>query len=362
MSSEVDRLLSWASPGRSEFVGYAFSEEHWDEITDEVAHRRREFLINAIGERLGGQTTDAGDNQGELDFSTLPLHPIMDREEHIEIATEVWGTRYGHIHSRTEMKSYWTKLADIQSRLMGHPPHTIKNNSFYLEAISPHGRWLKSDEKRFQKAVDDATLIEESGYPIRFLTAGVPYVVNSGLDMDTVETWVNTRDKIDYIPVYFTPQGFWPAMVEGKRAYDEARGRCTYADVVSNPVDGMFVAPYIDGAVDESPDFFHFDDIYHRAMLEQAGGEMATRALRTIVKLLCGDNNDQFSHLRLKYFRQPTNGGSPGAIFFRTDILPEVLNRAAEQGDKGKTIDFIELLAAGYQLEPDEYEELVFIR
>ena len=95
-------------------------------------------------------------------------------------------------------------------------------------------------------------------------------------------------------------------------------------------------------------------------MLEREGGEMATRALRTIVKLLCGDDNDQFSHLRLKYFRQPTNGGSPGAIFFRTNILPEVLEHAEEQGVKGKTIDFIELLAAGYQLEPDEFEHLVF--
>lgn len=360
MSDEVDRLLSWANPDKSEFVGYAFSEDHWGEITDRVTRLRQDFLIRTVSQRLGGYSAEDEVAKEALDFRDIPLRPVMDREEHIEIATEVWGTRYGHIHSLKDMKSYWKKLADIQSRLMGHPPHTMKNNNSYLEAISPHGRWLKSDEKRFQDAVDDATEIQESGYPIRFLTNGVTYVVNSGLDMDTVETWVNTRDKERYIPVYYTPIGFWPAMVEGKRAYDEARGRTTYADVVSNPVDGMFVAPYIDEAVERSPDFFHFDDIYHRAMLERAGGEMATRALHTIVKLMCGDDYRQFYGLQLKYFRQPNNGGSPGAIFFRTDILPAVMERAQWQGAKGKIIQFLESLAASYYPEPDEYEHLVF--
>lgn len=362
MSHAVERLLNWADPEQTEFVGYSFSEEHCNEITHEVGRRRREFLVRAISERMCGKTTEIEKDKDKLDFSALSLRPVMDREEHMEIATAAWGARYSHVYSPTDIKSYWTKLADIQSRLMGHPPHTTKNNNSYVEAMSPHGRWLKSDEKRFEDAVADATFIHDSGYPIRFLTTGVPYVVNSGLDMHTVEAWVNTRDKRDYPPIYFTPQGFWPAMVEAKYAYDELQSRTTYADVVSSPVPGMFVAPYIDEAVDRSPDYFHFDDIFYRAMLERAGKEMATRVLRTIVKLLCGEDYDQFSRLRLKYFRQPTNGGSPGAIFFRTEVLTEVLDYAGERGLQGKTIELIGQLATSFNLVPDEYEELVFSR
>ncbi|USN97285.1 MAG: hypothetical protein H6799_02840 [Candidatus Nomurabacteria bacterium] len=231
MAYTVDQLVSWANPGMSEFIGYAFSEEHCERITSEVALRRREFLVSAIGGRLSGLPVSKEGDRDELDFSTIPLRPIMDREEHLEIANETWVRRHPNIFLQTDIKSYWKILADIQSRLMGHPPHTTKNNNFYLEALSPDGRWLKSDEKRFKDAVADATFIKESGYPIRFLTKGVSYVVNSGLDMDTVEAWIETRVKKDYFPIFYTPQGFWPAMVEGKRAYDEARGRNTYADV-----------------------------------------------------------------------------------------------------------------------------------
>ncbi|USN97286.1 MAG: hypothetical protein H6799_02845 [Candidatus Nomurabacteria bacterium] len=122
----------------------------------------------------------------------------------------------------------------------------------------------------------------------------------------------------------------------------------------------MYIAPYVDEAIDESPDFFHFDDIFFRAVLERSESKMATRALRTIVRLLCGDDNEKFNRLNLKYFRQPSNGGSPGAIFFRKDILPAVLERAEEQGIRGKVIEFIESLAREYLLEPDEYDDLVF--
>lgn len=353
-------LLEWADPNEDELVGHALSQEHLADITGEVAARRQQFLVDAVRMKIDGDILSGLDTTDGIDFSSIPVRFVMDRDEHYKLACEAWARPSKAHYYAWELKSYWTKLADIHMRLMGQPFATYTRHSdSYLKPWSPSGRWTKSDEKRVQERIDDATHITESGYPIRFLDLGASYTQLSALDMNSVAEWVRTRDEKDYPPVFWTPIGFWPAMVKAKRAYDKSVGRKTYADVVSSPLPGLFVAPYIDEAVDASPDYFHFDDIFHRAALERLDETMATRALRTMVKLLCEDE-DQFKVIKHQYFRQPAAGGKPGIMFFRADVLPEVLDRADERGVKGKAIQLLEDLERKYCPAADEYGHLVF--
>ncbi len=356
-----EQLLEWADPSKEAFYGYAFSEEHATEITAEVARRRQEFLSEAIHSQLNGVPDEARDPNDELDFSIIPLRSVLDRDEHLELAKQCWSTRRGGTSNPVELMSYWTKLAEIQARLDGHPIFTTKNSDFYVSTGNQRNpSWRKEHEKRLQCALDDATFIHNSGYPVRFLMTGAQYIRNAALDMDSVAAWVKYRDKKDYPTVFWTPRSFWPTMVEAKQAQNEAAGEKCYADVVTELLPGVSVAPYIDKQVDASPDYFHFDDIFHEAALEGFQEQIATRALRTIVKLLC-DNPGQYSEIYEDYFGASTAARiRPGVLFFHVDILPEVLERAEDMGVKGKSIQLIENLEAKYCSLPDEYDELVF--
>ena len=348
--------IAWATPEKSRFVGYATSEDELRDITDFVTAERRQWLIETFrSEVLKRQGTMAPVEEEEIkpiNFSQLPLLDTLSYDEHKHLVDnrEKYELTWLYGNNMTQYRP-WRVLAEQQSLLGG----------FSLNA-SKYSNTSYANEPSFKKALTQSRAISHTGYPISFLMEGAKYVQAASLDLSTVQTWIETRDHSNYPPIYHTPYGFWPRILEAKKRYDEMHGHSTYNDVAQEVDEGVFVAPYIPVELIDSGEYVSIDSIVSLAV---HSGETERAGSRAFNSMLEYSTDNVALGRKLAYHMGKNNNNVPsGVLFFHSSILGNILERMLDDTDRiiPRAIAFTQLAIEHYRhpLSDERLDMLVF--
>lgn len=334
---EASRLLKWASPDEREFVGHAYSEEHRTELTHDVTAERRAFLHRALTaevlrrEGVMSEMDDLLADKTEMSFADIPLTNTLTKEQHLEFAL---SDEFNYTF--TEAVSYWTNQINWYSTVCGFRPTATKNDNYFYGGTDryryPTPELLKKAERIFEDAHDHSVAIVEAGYKLRFLMDGAVYIYNASLDFGGVEADIERfYDNPDENRHFAAPIVHWEAIAKMKKCFDKANKLKTFADVVTNLGEGLYVAPYYPAELKYTGRYVSFDDV--RRFTIQAGlnnQTVASKTFHTLVRLACQDEVTR-TEIEQQYFEPSPPRQRSGILFIDRAVLPKLYDLLASQ-------------------------------
>lgn len=318
-----EELLDWANnPPDYKIVGYATSEEEVQTLRDWVIGERLYLLYELASEELlsrqGGTLAAEVEQPAEsdFDFSALPLKCTLNKRECHILAGQLWSSRQdGWYWGQPAAVRSWNEVAGAGAALGGFGLLSSKyTNMPYIDYTSRDGSVTKTAEEMFQEALSRSRHYSRRGCQSALLMDGINHVDYASLDLDMIEQDMNTHGYTHFFPI-----SFWRGMIQAKREADKASGYHTYADVLREVTDGVYLAPYLDETVKRSGQFLSRDDIVAIAIEQGLDFSNGNTLFAEIVHVL-----DTRGVIRESFFDRGWRYTSRlGAIFFKKELLLE---------------------------------------
>lgn len=348
-------MFEWAdNPPEHQLLGFATSQEEFEELQEFAIAERRKFLLSAalaeaasrgLNEPESVVSTEAVLSKEKTCFTDIPLRPVLNLEDcvlmskfHAGLAQDetdfhkrwIWGEKDAH----RIWKAYATDFALTQGFAYAHSKYSS----------------IKTEKK-----VTDEFMV----YPtIPFLMQGITRMAEASIDLEGLQLLLDEYEA-GYRPINNAPHPmrFWEGIIEEKRLYDEFY-RNSYADVVETMDEGVYVAQYLDEEIVRSGNYISIDD-YYKAVTELGGSlKQASTDFTRIVRALAPNYrrfNEYYSAQRVL---------PNGAVFFEKRLLREARAVVGEQGRNEAAIAAIDNLAGAEnrseRFTDEEYRRIVF--
>lgn len=347
-------MFDWANnPPDHQLSGLVTSQEDFDELRIFAVDERRKFLITAARTEIEQRTPQGNDGEvaiehithKEVCFSEIPLRTVLSLED----CAAMSAFRKELTKDETEFSQRWLWGENEARRIWKDYATEFALQRGFGYAHSKYSS-IKSEKKKSSEFWTRPDLLFHMG--------GITRIAEASLDLRYVELLLEEYDSgdrtIDAVP---HPMAFWKGIIEEKRLYDEFY-TTSYADVVEQMADGVFVAPYLDSTVAESEEFVNIDVFYETASklgfsLKQSSADF-TRILRALAP-----DYDGFG----TYFQGDGRVIPKGAVFFRRELLPLAREVVGQFGRNSATIAVIDALIGDQDTNPEpdpDYLNIVF--
>ena len=318
-----EELLDWAHhPSEAQIIGYATSEEGVALIRDWVIGERLYLLYSMVNDEIESrQGIEHAPGESEatesfFDFSTLPLKCTLNKRECHALAGKLWSEFSDSWYwAQPAAIRLWNTAAEAGAVLGGFGLLTTKyTNMPYVDYISPDRSVTKTAEEMFQEALIKSQDLSRHGHNSALLMNGISKLDYASLDLGMIE-----RDMDEFGYAHFCPMHFWRGMIQAKREADAAKGRQTYADVVQEVADGVYIAPYLDEAVKRGGQFLSVDEFVVVAVEQGLDFSRGTTLFTHIINAL----DEQGALRQVFYERGWRQANRLGAVFFEKELLLE---------------------------------------
>lgn len=315
-----EELFEWAaSPPDWKIDGFVTSEAEHDQLRAIlIAERLRvlyEMAHDGLNARLGEDEPQTPEAQnGEIDFTTLPLRLTLNKRECHQISGKLWSSfTEGWWYSQPRALELWNDTAHVGAALGGYGILMSKySNMPYVDYVSPDGTERKTADEMFEAALNVSEGYAAQGFRSALLMDGIHQVDYASLDLDLIEADLNQG-----YPWHFYPAKFWEMIIEAKRQYDNDHGRLTYADVVKKVADGLYIAPYLDATVRDSGSYLTRDSVVATAI---DCGLDAARGNTLFAQLIDALDTEGMIHERF-YDKGWRTTKRMGCVFFKKELL-----------------------------------------